>query len=63
MKTQKVKLIKDIIAVGKSRKAGDIIELPEQDARFVISRKMAKDYKGNAKAINEEIVETDNTQE
>ena len=51
----KVQLTRSVIAAAKSRKVGDIILLSAQEAKFLISRKLAKEYTGKAKAINEEI--------
>ena len=59
----KVQLTRSIIAVSKPRKVGDIMLLTDQEARFLISRKLAKEYKGKAKAINEEAKATATNEE
>ena len=53
--TMKVQLTRSVVAAAKPRSVGDIILLSTQEARFLISRKLAKEYKGKAKAINEEV--------
>lgn len=50
----KVKLTRSVVAAGKARSVGDIILLSDHEARFLISRDLAEEYKGKTKAINEE---------
>lgn len=50
----KVKLSRSIVAAGKPRVAGDIVELSNHEAKFLISRDLAKEYKGNKQPTNNE---------
>ena len=51
----KVQLTRSVVAAAKPRSVGDIILLSAPEAKFLISRKLAKEYTGKAKAINEEV--------
>ena len=51
----KVEIISAVHWDGHHRESGDVIEVKEWDANWLISRKKAKPYDGTAPIINREV--------